>query len=55
MDNNGIVKKTWQLKPKSSTIILLNKKGNVLSAKDGALTSEETNNVIKLIKTKLKK
>ncbi|WP_369412969.1 YtfJ family protein [Arsenophonus endosymbiont of Aphis craccivora] len=55
VDNNGVVKKTWQLKPKSSTIIVLNKKGDVLFAKDGALTSEETNNVIKLIETQLKK
>ncbi|HGJ5859790.1 YtfJ family protein [Arsenophonus nasoniae] len=54
VDNNGVVKKTWQLKPKSSTIIVLNKNGNVLFAKDGALTSEETNKVIKLIETQLK-
>ncbi|MDR5611816.1 MAG: YtfJ family protein [Arsenophonus sp.] len=40
VDNKGVVKKTWQLKPKSSTIIVLNKKGNVLFAKDGALTSK---------------
>lgn len=55
VDNDGVVKKTWQLKPKSSTIIVLNKKGDVLFAKDGALTSEETNNVINLIETQLKK
>ena len=54
VDNKGVVKKAWQLKPKSSTIIVLNKNGEVLFAKDGALTSQETSKVIKLIETQLK-
>lgn len=53
VDSDGVVKKAWDLVPESSAIIILDKKGNVLFFKDGALTEAETNNVIKLIQSTL--
>ncbi|MEY1579688.1 YtfJ family protein [Providencia manganoxydans] len=53
VDSDGVVKQAWSLAPESSAIIILNKQGNVLYFKDGALTAPEINKVIELIKTEL--
>lgn len=53
VDSDGVVKQAWSLAPESSAIIILNKQGNVLYFKDGALTAPEVNKVIELIKTEL--
>ncbi|MGL5007533.1 MAG: YtfJ family protein [Plesiomonas sp.] len=52
-DENGVVQHAWQLKPESSAIIILNSKGTVLFAKEGALTAREIEKAITLIKTTL--
>ncbi|RJT45196.1 YtfJ family protein [Rahnella woolbedingensis] len=50
IDSNGVGRKTWQLNEGSSTIIVLDKEGRVQWAKDGALTPEEVNLVINLLR-----
>ena len=54
VDEKGVVAQTWQLKPKSSAIVLLDQKGVVLFAKEGALTSEQITEVINLVQGALK-
>jgi len=41
IDSQGLGRKTWHLKPASSTILLLDKDGHIQWAKDGALTEQE--------------
>lgn len=53
LDKNGSVAKSWQLSEESSTIILLDRDGVIQFVKEGALTSDEVNQVIDLIKSKL--
>ncbi|MDX7999896.1 YtfJ family protein [Xenorhabdus sp. Reich] len=55
VDSNGVAKKAWGLEPKSSAIIVLDKKGNVKFVKDGKLSSEEIAHVISIIEEELKK
>ena len=52
-DSRGKAQKTWQLKEKSSAIILLDKNGQVLFFKEGALTAQEIESTLELIKTHL--
>ena len=47
VDSNGLVRKAWQLDEKSSAIVVLDKDGRVKWAKDGALTQQEVQQVIR--------
>lgn len=49
VDEKGVMAQTWQLKPKSSAIVLLDREGVVLFAKEGALTREQIIDVISLV------
>ena len=53
VDNKGVVARDWQLTAKSSAIILLNKEGMILFAKEGALTREQVKDVMTLIQSAL--
>lgn len=53
VDSDGVVKKAWELAPKSSAVIILNKQGKVIYFKDGTLTSTEVTKAITLIKSEL--
>lgn len=55
VDSDGVVKNAWSLAPESSAIIILNKQGNVLFYKDGALTPQEINKAISVIVAELEK
>lgn len=50
VDDGGAVRKAWDLQPKSSAIIVLDKQGNVRFAKDGALTPQEVQQTITLLR-----
>lgn len=54
VDSNGIVKKAWDLQPKSSAIVVLDKDGKIQFAKDGALTPQEVQQVMDLLHQLLK-
>ena len=55
VDSNGLVRKAWQLDEKSSAIVVLDKSGRVQWAKDGALTQQEVQQVIDLLRKLLNK
>ena len=46
VDSEGLGRRVWHLKEESSTILLLDKQGRVLWAKDGALTTDEVNQLL---------
>ncbi|MFI8414942.1 YtfJ family protein [Serratia sp. NPDC078593] len=46
VDSNGSVRKAWQLQPKGSAIVVLDKQGRIQFAKDGKLTKEEVQHVM---------
>ncbi|MNJ05219.1 Bacterial protein [compost metagenome] len=46
VDSNGNVKRAWDLQPKGSAIVVLDKEGKIQFAKDGALTPAEVQQVI---------
>ena len=50
VDSDGLARKAWNLPEESSTIIVLDKNGHVQWAKDGALSPEEVNYVINLVR-----
>ncbi|MEN0616040.1 YtfJ family protein [Klebsiella indica] len=50
VDSDGLGRKAWQLPEESSTIIVLDKAGRVQWAKDGALTPDEVDQVIALLR-----
>ncbi|HEL4614293.1 TPA: YtfJ family protein [Klebsiella pneumoniae] len=50
IDSDGLARKAWQLPEESSTIIVLDKAGRVQWAKDGALTPEEVDQTIALLR-----
>jgi hypothetical protein len=50
LDESGLVAKAWELKPESSAIIVQDKQGKVLFAKEGPLEQNEITTVIELIK-----
>ena len=52
-DAKGDGQKTWGLKKESSAIIVLDKQGNVVFFKDGALTPQEVQATIKQIESLL--
>lgn len=49
IDSSGLGRKTWQLNEMSSTILVLDKEGRVLWAKDGDLTPKEVHQVIAMV------
>ncbi|MBW7982810.1 YtfJ family protein [Enterobacillus tribolii] len=49
VDDKGVVRKAWDLQPKSSAIVVLDKQGNVRFVKDGALTPQEVQQVMTLL------
>lgn len=54
IDSEGAAKRAWALKDGSSAVVVLDKQGEVRFAKEGALTSDEINQVISLLQTLLK-
>lgn len=54
VDSNGNVRKAWQLEPKSSAIVVLDKRGQVRYVKDGALSAQEVQQVMSLLPPLLK-
>ncbi|MEN3261480.1 YtfJ family protein [Sodalis endosymbiont of Spalangia cameroni] len=53
-DTNSVVRHAWQLKSKTSTIVLLNARGEVQWAKEGPLTLEEIRQVVSRIQRLLR-
>jgi len=53
LDKHGIVAKSWQLKEESSAIIVLDKTGNTLFIKEGALEKSDIESVLSLISNSL--
>ncbi|TPG61629.1 YtfJ family protein [Ewingella americana] len=49
VDSNGGVKKAWELEPKSSAVVVLDKDGVIKWVKEGALTQEEVQQVVALL------
>ncbi|ASI97501.1 YtfJ family protein [Vibrio rotiferianus] len=49
LDENGVVANTWALQEESSAIVVQDKQGKILFVKEGALTSDEINQVLGLI------
>ncbi|MGL5386028.1 MAG: YtfJ family protein [Enterobacterales bacterium] len=54
VDSNGNVKKAWDLQPKGSAIVVLDKAGKIQFAKDGALTPQEVQQVMEMLHQLLK-
>lgn len=54
VDSNGMVQKAWDLQPKSSAIVVLDKEGKIQFAKDGALTPQEVQQVMAMLHQLLK-
>ncbi|MDF2153201.1 YtfJ family protein [Vibrio sp. CAU 1672] len=50
LDENGIVASSWALQEQSSAIIVQDKQGKILFIKEGALSTDEINQVLGLIK-----
>lgn len=50
VDSNGVTRKVWQLEEESSAVIVLDKAGRVQWVKDGALTQEEVQQVVALLR-----
>ncbi|RPH20802.1 YtfJ family protein [Buttiauxella warmboldiae] len=55
VDSNGVAQQAWQLESGSSAIVVLDKQGRVQFAKDGALTREEVQQVMSLLRELLSK
>ncbi|EOD55681.1 YtfJ family protein [Aeromonas molluscorum] len=53
LDSKGMARNAWELTPESSAIVLLDKEGKVLFAKDGQLAANEITKVMELIKSHL--
>ena len=49
IDSSGLGRRTWHLNEMSSTILVLDKEGRVLWAKDGDLTPKEAHQVIAMV------
>ncbi|WP_174871054.1 YtfJ family protein [Pectobacterium polaris] len=50
VDSNGNVRKSWQLQPQSSAIAVLDKQGKIRFVKDGALSGQEVQQVMSLLR-----
>lgn len=55
VDSNGVTRKAWQLEEESSAVVVLDKEGRIQYAKDGALTQQEAQQVIALLRKLLSK
>lgn len=55
VDSTGVVKKAWQLEDGGSAIVVLDNTGRVRYAKDGSLTAEEVQQVMRLLRELLSK
>jgi len=55
IDSDGVTRKAWQLDEESSAVAVLDKDGRVQWAKDGALTKEEAQQVVALLRELLSK
>jgi YtfJ family uncharacterized protein len=53
LDKEGSVAQAWQLAEKSSAILVLDKQGQVLFVKEGALEQSEIDRVLQLVKSNL--
>jgi len=50
IDGHGVVRQAWQLKAGGSAVMVLDSEGRVRFAREGALTTEENQQVIALLK-----
>lgn len=50
VDSEGVTRKAWQLQEESSAVAVLDKEGRVHYAKDGALTQQESQQVVALLR-----
>lgn len=50
VDSEGVTRKAWQLQEESSAVAVLDKEGRVHYAKDGALTPQESQQVVALLR-----
>ncbi|MCW9709304.1 YtfJ family protein [Avibacterium sp. 21-586] len=55
LDEKGMVKNTWHLKEKESLIIVLDRNGKVKFVQEGKLSSEQIQQIIRLIQSLIKK
>lgn len=53
IDGRGVAQRAWQLKPGGSAVVVLDSEGRVRFAREGALTADESRQVITLVKTLL--
>ncbi|ACS84628.1 YtfJ family protein [Musicola paradisiaca] len=53
LDNQGEVRKAWQLTPKSAAVIVLDKEGRIRYVKDGSLNRQEVQQVVNLLQVLL--
>lgn len=53
IDSRGVVKRAWQLKPGGSAVVVLDSEGQVRFAREGALTADENQQVLTLLKSLL--
>jgi len=53
-DEKGVAREAWDLEPKQSAVIVLDKDGTVLFFKEGKLSPKEIKTAVDLIKAKLK-
>lgn len=53
VDAKGTVLKAWGLKKESSAVAVLNKQGQVLFTKDGALSADEVASVVSMVEAEL--
>lgn len=49
VDEHGIVRRLWQLKPRGSAIVVVNQRGEIALVKEGALTREEVKTTVALV------
>jgi YtfJ family uncharacterized protein len=54
VDSHGNVRKAWDLQPKGSAIVVLDRQGKIQFAKDGALTPQEVQQVMTMLDNLLK-
>jgi hypothetical protein len=54
-DEKGVAREAWDLEPKQSAVIILDKYGSVLFFKEGRLSAEEIRTAVGFIKSKLER
>jgi hypothetical protein len=53
LDEKGVARAAWGLQPKSSAVIIVDKDGTILFAKEGKLSPEEITHAVGLIKARV--